>query len=269
MLSAGVVVFVNKDEHWKASATSAEESMRRERAGRLEARQQGDALNSQLQLVSNEANNRAQALRKEISDRDAQVLDLKNQVAKVDQEKKAAEVATQNMAKVQEGLQQQLAAAHAEVAAIRKIRDDLVAERFQLNTQLTDALAKVDALDRARKNAEERAAGARAQLDDLESKVKNAGFSLGNIPNRTNAGAPELEGVINGVFSAGGKPWASISLGSKQNVTKDMKFNVVNNNEFLGYLTIQTAEPDEAAGVLEGPKVDKIHQGDQVKTQLK
>lgn len=269
LLSAGVVVFVNKDEHWRANATASEDSLKRERSARVEARQQAEALNSQLQLVSNEANNRAQALRKDIADRDAQVLDLKNQVAKVDQEKKAAEVATQNMSKVQEGLQQQLAAAHAEVTAIRQIRDGLVAERFQLNTQLTDALSKVDALTRQWKNAEERAAGARAQLDDLEGKVKNAGFTLSTLPKRTNEGAPELEGVIAHVFNAGGKPWASISLGSKQNVAKDMKFNVVNNNEFLGYLTIVTADVDEAAGVLEGPKVDKVHEGDQVKTQLK
>ena len=47
-----------------------------------------------------------------------------------------------------------------------------------------------------------------------------------------------------------------------------MRFNVVNNNEFLGYLTVQTTEPDEAAGVLEGPGVTKVKQGDQVKTQL-
>jgi chromosome segregation ATPase len=264
-----VVVFVNKDEHWKATADTAKTQYEKERMARNEARQQADALNSQLQLVASEANNRAQALRKDISDRDAQILDLKNQVAKVDQEKKAAEVAMQNMSKVQEGLQGQLAAAHAEVAAIRKIRDDLVAERFQLNTQLTDALAKVDALDRARKNAEERAAGARAELDTLQGKVRDAGFSLNTLPNRTNTGAPELEGVITHVFNAGGKPWASISLGSRQNVTKDMKFNVVNNNEFLGYLTIVTADTDESAGVLEGPKVDKVRERDEVKTQLK
>ena len=69
-------------------------------------------------------------------------------------------------------------------------------------------------------------------------------------------------------FNAGGKPWAYISLGSKDNVKKDMRFNVVNNNEFLGYLIIQSTEPNNAAGVLEGPGVNKIKSGDQVKTQL-
>ena len=70
------------------------------------------------------------------------------------------------------------------------------------------------------------------------------------------------------MFNAGNKPWASITIGSKDMVEKGMKFNVVNGSEFLGYLTIQTAEPTEAAGVLEGPKVEKVKSGDLVKTQL-
>ena len=40
------------------------------------------------------------------------------------------------------------------------------------------------------------------------------------------------------------------------------------NTKDLGYLTIQTTEPNEATGVLDGPAVDKVHTGDQVKTQL-
>ena len=96
----------------------------------------------------------------------------------------------------------------------------------------------------------------------------NAGIPLNAIPSRIAAGTPNLQGVVNSVFVAGGKPWASISIGSKDNVTKDMKFNVVSDDEFLGYLTIQSTEPNEAIGVLEGPKVDKVRTGNQVKTQL-
>jgi seryl-tRNA synthetase len=193
---------------------------------------------------------------------------VKAQLAKLDQDKKGVEVAMGNMTKVQEGLQGQLAAAQAQVTDLRKIRDQLVDERHSLNVQLTDALSKVDALGRAYKNAEERLQGKTAELDDVTNKVKAAGMNIGNLPKRGNEGTPQLEAVVSSVFNAGGKPWASVTIGSKDMVEKGMKFNVVNNQEFLGYLTIQTTEPTEAAGVLEGPKVEKVKTGDVVKTQL-
>jgi hypothetical protein len=268
LLSAGVVVFVNKEEEFRKTAEAAATSLTSEQRSHKDTRGQLEAANANVLAMSKDFNNRIDLLKQESAGKDTTIGELKNQLAKLDQDKKGIEVALTSMTKVQEGLQGQLAAAHNEVGTLRQIRDKLVDERHTLNVQLTDAVAKVDALEKARKNAEERAAGARAQLDDLEGKVKSAGFSVGTLPKRTNEGAPQLEGVVNGVFNAGGKPWASITIGSKDNVEKGMRFNVVNNKEFLGYLTIQTTEPTEAAGVLEGPQVDKIRSGDQVKTQL-
>jgi len=268
LLSAGVIVFVNKVESFSTEMTASKTSLERERAARADARAQLEAANANMLAMAKDNNTRMDALKQESAGKDSTILDLKNQVSKLDQDKKGVEVALTSMTKVQEGLQGQLAAAQTQVTDLRKIRDQLVDERHTLNVSLTDALAKVDALDRARKNAEERLQGKTAMLEDLERKVAAAGLNIKSLPNRTNEGAPPLEAVVKGVFNAGGKPWASVSIGSQDMVEKGMKFNVVNNNEFLGYLTIQTTEPNEAAGVLEGPKVEKVRQGDQVKTQL-
>jgi len=268
LLSAGVVVFVNKSEDMTKTLEASKTSYNREMAGHKDTRAQLEALNANMLAMAKDNNNRIDALKQESAGKDAKILDLQNQLAKLDQDKKGMEVALASMTKVQEGLQAQFAASQQQVTDLRKIRDQLVDERHTLNVSLTDALAKVDALDRARKNAEERLQGKSAALDDLESKVRTAGLDIRSLPNRTNAGAPPLEAVVHEVFNAGGKPWASISIGSQDMVEKGMKFNVVNNNEFLGYLTIQTTEPTEAAGVLEGPKVEKVKTGDQVKTNL-
>ena len=268
LLSAGVVVFVNKVEDFRKTQMAQKDRADQESAANKNAQVQVQSLNAQLVSTSKDFNNQITALKTESSGKDATILDLKNQVAKLDQDKKGVEVAMGNLTKVQEGLQGQLAAAQAQITDLRKYRDQLVDERHSLNVQLTDALAKVDALNRAYKNAEERLQGKSAQLDDLQNKVKSAGLDIGNLPKRGNEGAPQLEAVVSSVFNAGSKPWASITIGSKDNVEKGMKFNVINNNECLGYLTIQTTEPTEAAGVLEGPKVDKVKTGDQVKTQL-
>jgi len=268
LLSAGVVVFVNKSEDMTKTLEASKTSYNREMAGHKDTRAQLEALNANMLAMAKDNNNRIDALKQESAGKDAKILDLQNQLAKLDQDKKGMEVALASMTKVQEGLQGQFAASQQQVTDLRKIRDQLVDERHSLNVQLTDALSKVDALGRAYKNAEERLQGKTAELDDVTNKVKAAGLNLGNMPKRGNEGTPQLEAVVSSVFNAGGKPWASVTIGSKDMVEKGMKFNVVNNKEFLGYLTIQTTEPTEAAGVLEGPKVEKVKTGDLVKTQL-
>jgi septal ring factor EnvC (AmiA/AmiB activator) len=268
LLSAGVVVFVNKAEDFNKRATDADVNVRQLSEARSALSAQNQALAASMTQQAQSFNSRLDAVKQESGAKDAQILDLRNQLTKLDQDKKGIEVALGAAMKTQEGLQTQLGSATAQIADLRKIRDQVVEERHSLNVQLTDALSKLDQTERARKNAEERASTLRSSLSDLESKVESAGFNFNTLPNRTNRGTPALEGVVSSVFQAGGKPWAYISLGSKDNVTKDMKFNVVNNNQFLGYLTIQSTEPNAAAGVLEGPAVDKVKSGDQVKTQL-
>jgi regulator of replication initiation timing len=268
LLSAGVVVFVNKVDHFERVNTASEASLLKERTDHANTRAQYTAANQSLLDQAKDFNTREGALRTEIATLTKTVGDRDTAIAKLDQDKKGVEVALANLTKVQEGLQGQLAASQTQVSELRKIRDQLVDERHALNVQLTDALAKVDALDRAHKNAQEQAAGARAQAEEVMGRI-SANPQLARQFQRSPTAPPQsLEGVVKDVFEAGGKPWVSVSIGAKDNVSKGMKFNVVNNNEFLGYLTIQTTEPNEAAGVLDGPKVQKVRQGDQVKTQL-
>ena len=269
MLSAGVVVFVNKVDAFQTTVTTSKDQYEKERAAHADTRSQLAAAQAEQLAQAKDTNARIAALQTELTTAQAAVQAAKGDLAAREQEKKGVDVAMQNMVRVQEGLQAQLAAAAQQVSDLRKIRDQLVEERHTLNVQLTDAVSKVDALERQRKNAEERAASAQATAEDLTNRMRQAGFSTpGSLPNRGLPGGQPLEGVISGVFNAGGKSWATISLGSKENVEKGMRFNVINNNEFLGYLTVQTTEPNEAAGVLEGPGVNKVKQGDQVKTQL-
>ena len=49
-----------------------------------------------------------------------------------------------------------------------------------------------------------------------------------------------------------------------------MKFTAINrqSGEFLGYVTIDNVTPDEAIGQVEGPKVEKVQAGVDVRTQL-
>jgi len=142
LLSAGVVVFVNKVEQFKGTADAATAQLTKERSGHTETKAQLQSVNAEYLAATTAANNRLDALKQESASKDAAILEVKAQLAKLDQDKKGVEVAMGNMTKVQEGLQGQLAAAQAQVTDLRKIRDQLVDERHSLNVQLTDALRK-------------------------------------------------------------------------------------------------------------------------------
>lgn len=269
LLSAGVVVFVNKVEDYNKAAIAAENKWKTEAALRTGDQAQISALKAAYDVLVQQGNSRADKLRQDISNLEKTMGDLNTKIVAAEAGRKDAETNSQVIAAALKASQDQNTAYQGQIAELRKIRDQLVEERHQLNVQLTDALSKLEATERQWRNAQESAAGLRAQLNGLEAKVKAAGFAdTSLLPSRSTAGTSPIEGVVSAVFDAGGKPWASISVGAKDNVTKDMKFNVVNNNEFLGYLIIKTTEPNEAAGVLEGPKVDKVKSGDIVKTQL-
>ena len=77
-----------------------------------------------------------------------------------------------------------------------------------------------------------------------------------------------LDGVVRDKTVIGGVPYATISIGSADQVQKNMQFKVVDHDRFLGYLTVDTVEPHEATGRLEGPHVNDIKSGVEVKTQL-
>ena len=267
LLSAGTIVFVNKAEEFQANAKSHKDETERERSNARIASAAANAREQELIGQAQAANARESALSKQVGDQASQILQLSSQVTKADQEKKAAEVNAQVIAAALKASQDQNTAYQSQVGDLRKFRDDLVTERHALNTQLTDALSKVAALETARKGAEEKAVGFEGKFNELLAKVQAKGLRLEDFQHVVPAGPP-LEGVITQRFSAGGKPWAQISLGARDNVTKGMRFNVHNNQEFLGYLTIQSVEPTEAVGVLEGKAPEKVKVQDQVRTQL-
>jgi hypothetical protein len=62
-----------------------------------------------------------------------------------------------------------------------------------------------------------------------------------------------------------GVEYATVSLGAVNHVEKGMRMRVVDGDEFLGHLIIDLVEQDESVGHLEGPKIEKIKKGSDVK----
>jgi hypothetical protein len=77
---------------------------------------------------------------------------------------------------------------------------------------------------------------------------------------------PNVRGVIRAVRPINGTHYATVSVGTSQHVQKGMRFRVVDDGDFLAYLTVLSVEPDEAVGHLTGPDVGRVKRGVQVRT---
>ena len=79
------------------------------------------------------------------------------------------------------------------------------------------------------------------------------------------AGRDRIEGVVKETRTVRGKTYASISVGSDDAVRSKARLSVVNRKgEVLGTITVTAVEPEEAIGVLTGPRVNEIRADDRV-----
>jgi hypothetical protein len=77
-----------------------------------------------------------------------------------------------------------------------------------------------------------------------------------------------IEGVVEETRRVAGRDYATISVGSEDGVRKNMRLAVLGpRGELLGSVTVAAVDPEEALGVLSGPRVNDIRPNDRVTTQ--
>lgn len=270
LLTAGLIVFVNRSEDFRAKDTAlqnkldiavkdkslADAELQRARTDLL------DKLNAATNELENarHANDDAQAT---ISSLNTKVADLTSQAAL----SAAAQTTTADALKVAQTQNQTM---QGNFAQLRQSQDALQKQYIEASMQITDLQNKLDVTERQRRYLAE-------QVTQLTSEnSRQADLIHKNIPaieNRNGAilnPSPTiaLDGVVRDKTVIAGVPYATISIGSADAVQKNMQFKVIDGDQFLGYLTVDSVEPHEATGRLEGPHVDAVHQGVEVKTQL-
>ena len=106
-----------------------------------------------------------------------------------------------------------------------------------------------------------------SRAQDLEGAITQLGGDPGNLTT-SDIAPPPINGVVLRVDTIGGQPYAMISVGSEDDVKPGMRFKVVDNNEFLGYLTVEQVDDTQSIGQLSGPSVGRIGPNSQVRTQI-
>ncbi len=157
------------------------------------------------------------------------------------------------------------------IVSLRQTNDERLKQNVELNTANTDLTAKLEVTERERQYMAEQLAEAKSTVDKQGAMMKDVGL----VPTYakaagTSAGAPAINGVIRARRAINRIPYASISVGSNDGVTKGMEFKVVNRDtgDFLGILTVDSVEATESTGRLAGPRLGDIKPGVDVHTQL-
>jgi outer membrane murein-binding lipoprotein Lpp len=174
-------------------------------------------------------------------------------------------------------------AASRETQELRAAVDRLKADLQQAKADATAAQAEAREAKTTAAEAKSAAAAAAGELERLSTAYrelqKDKTFLLpladrvvpDHVPQLVPAPPPVnlhwLHWTIKAKRTINGVGYATISLGSAQNVTKGMQFRIIEAGNFLGYLTVVNVETDESIGSFTGPDFNKVKPGLEMRTQ--
>jgi len=278
LLTAATVTFVNTLENQRELATRTKQTLENQKAEAESLRGQAQSEAAQAQEAERLAQAQVEQLRQQsnsaqqlIADRDVKLAEagsrLAIQAADVTRLSEALKASEDTKGKLQEM-----------VNGLRAAHDQDLQLAAQSSQQISDLTNKLEVTERERRFATEQLEEMRNANAKLSAAVSETGRKPSDILASTGAGAPtagvtapRINGVVRDVRTIAGLPYATISVGSADGVSKGMVFNIVERNGgFLGKLTIDTVELNEATGRISGPadKVGNVRQGVEVKTQL-
>lgn len=271
LLSAGLVVFVNRDQNYRQAA---EEAKARYSALEVSTQQQVDraaAATAEANRLLTEAqaqiaakDNALLAAQKQLTDKQVENATLSKTLASQSLDLRAATEAAQ-------AAQQQASQLQTEIAQLRETTNQTLVRNAELNERVSQLTNQLDATERARKYLAEEVAQAQQAASNYRGMLQDAGIDPQVASSALRGGAPAIRGVVTEKRTIAGRPYATISVGSADAVRRGMEFKVIDrqNASFLGTLIVEAVESNEASGRLTGPRVDDINPGSEVTTQIR
>jgi len=256
--TAAVVVYVNKEDFNRNAAQAMQDKLQAREAELEQARQAMMAAQQQLTEVQRDANARTAQSAKDIIAAQQQAADLSVQLAKAASTNAAQQL---DMGRLTEGLkaaQDTTARLNDEVTRLRTGNDQLVKQSSELNGTVSDLSNRLDVTERERKFLAEQLTEQQNQNQKLGGLLKQQGIAApgeaASASNTVNRAGPPITGVVREVKNIANMPYATISVGSADQVAPGMEFKVISNNgDYLGAIVVDTVTPNEATGKISGP----------------
>lgn len=272
VMTAGTVVYVNRSQNFVAAdkAQKAEIAREKARAAAAEANasmvgQERAAIQAAMQGEIDKLHGTIQAMQGSINERDTQIAQLNANLAQVNAAQKSA---TDALAVAQKTVDGQ----NATIADARKSLDDLTKKNAELSFAINDMTNKYEVVNRQERDDREQITQLQSDNRKYQETLHKNGISDNTSRNLTGESLVNVSGTVQSVQKIDGVPYATISIGAAQQVSKGMQFKVFDpkaSDPFLGYLTVDRVEPNQAFGHLYGPHVNNVRPNEaEVRSQL-
>jgi chromosome segregation ATPase len=262
---------VNKEDVSKQALTQAKAQADAARAEAQAARDQLTAANTNLTSVQQQANDQATRAQAQLVATQGEASRLSVDLAKATSQAATQQLDISRLTEALNASQTTTGRLNEEVARLRTTNDTLVRQTSDLNATVSDLTNRLDVTERERRLLAEQVQHAQGEMQRLSAIVSGAGLSPKQQELAVNrSGMPNINGVVRDVRTIAGNQYATISVGSADQVARGMEFKVLDrqNGNFLGTLIVDSVEPNEATGRLFGPRVAEIKPGVTVQTQM-
>jgi SMC interacting uncharacterized protein involved in chromosome segregation len=271
ILAAGITVWVNRQQNFLIAQKNATLSLNAANAERTKAESELRAvtdaktqMQAQLQKQLDAKQHDIDTLTATVTDRDSHIAQLNNNLAQTTAAQKTANDALM-VAQTTLGKQSD------EIGELRKNTLDLQKRSADLSFAVNSWTNKYEVANHSWQGAEEQVHQLQSDLQKSNEIIHKAGISIDKPRTINGEALVRVEGVVRSKRDIGGVPYATINVGSADQVAPGMRFKVIDpqlKDPFLGYLVVDRVEPNEAIGRLTGPHVNDVRPGVEVRTQL-
>jgi len=278
LLSAAVVVFVNKQEPLLAQNNALTIEVNNAKLANRDVQDHNKALQATIAAKGESYTNELAQRDTKINGLNVNLTQAALDLANAKNEKSSVQTQVTNLTNTVSAAQQENTKLQADLTAAQQANSTNVVKLRDLNIDVTKLTAENDTLEKQRKYLEEQAVQLKKQVSQVEAVLTRANIKYDRETGTADRDGQEIVGTpgqligrISDVRVQAGVRYATITIGSSDNVTKGMRFWVVDGHgEFYGTLMVENVQPTEAFGTLDGPKdkVDQIKTGLAVKTQL-
>ena len=270
LLSAASITFVNSVDDFKVALEVERNKASQADAARSEAQQKLAQLEAGIAEQVNNANNLLNT-EKANSGRLQTALDQANvALAEAKSGQQTAELNVARLSAATSAMEASRTQLNQQVADLRETNTRLQTQNGEVTLALEDMTNKFNVANAQLRDTTEQLQQTRSEFDKVSGALRDLGKDPRSVTGGLAAGAPAINGVVRATRSINNLPHAQISVGSDDGVTQGMQFTVLDRTtgQFLGRLTIVAVEPNEAIGRLEGPGVNAVAAGAEVRTQL-
>ena len=277
LLVAGMIVFVNKVEDFSTRAKHADADAALARRAEEAEKTKSMQVIAEKEAATVEANNRSNALAAANQTLQNNVAALQTQVTTATAAKSVVDTQVTTLANALTEAQKANSAEEQLNAQLRARGDEVEKKYTDSQIALSDLNNRVDALTRELSYSKEQVAALETELAGARDTIAKMPVR-GSAPGAPGSGGPSgvslpaipsnltIRGVVKNKFQVGEVAYATVSVGSADSVSKGARFNVTDptGHQFLGYLTIDSVNPNEASGHLNGPNVEAVQKGSTV-----